>query len=448
MEEIGYSITQADLEDFSKAFHDDPKNRLAMNACTSNGHLNVATSYEAVRNLNRSDFSTRVADEGNPVTSQKATGRCWLFAALNVLRVPFQNKLKIKEFEFSQAFLFFYDKFERVNYVLTQVIETANLPIDDRLLACMLKTPCEDGGQFDMIVNIVNKYGLCPKSIFPDVKCCENSRQLKRIGNRKVREWAMKLRESKDKGGNSIAMLKGFMKEWWKILCIHVGTPPQTFDFHWTDTDKKFSQMLNITPIEFRDFVNKTTGTDISTYKSLIHDPRSPYDMPYTVDRLNNMVDTNLLYLNIKIAQMKELTIKALQDGLPVWFGCDYSPYNHRQLGILDQGIFDHEAMCDLTFEQDKVQRLRYYESCMTHAMVFTGVDLAEDGTPLRWRVENSHGKDRGLNGYITMSDKWFSEYVFQVALPESRLPENILNAQKEKVTVYPRWDPMGTLAQ
>ncbi len=57
-------------------------------------------------------------DQELKVTNQKSSGRCWLFAALNALRIPFAARLSLDSFEFSQTYLFFYDKFERANYFL------------------------------------------------------------------------------------------------------------------------------------------------------------------------------------------------------------------------------------------------------------------------------------------------------------------------------------------
>ena len=93
-----------------------------------------------------------------------------------------------------------------------------------------------------------------------------------------------------------------------------------------------------------------------------------------------------------------------------------------------------------------KEDRVRYGESLMTHAMLLTGVDVV-DGVPRRWRVENSWGDEHGDKGFFTMDDSWFNEYVFEVAVRRSALPEPLQAALAEEPLALPAWDPMGALA-
>jgi bleomycin hydrolase len=443
-------ISLKEIEGFRDAFDSNMTNRLAQNTVTKNGQIDSILRHDRLRHLDH-EYSIRIDSEGSPITSQKMSGRCWLFACLNVLRVPFQKALKIKDFEFSQAYWFFWDKFERFNYVLQQIIETSDLDLDDRLVQHLLNNPCEDGGQYDMIINIVEKYGVVPKSVFPDVSSCLNSRKLKWAGNFMFRGFARELRQKAKDGAEMselLEMKRGFMQQWYQTLCIHVGTPPTEFDFVYTTTESKNAVVMqNQTPTSFYEYIKETSGGyDIASNVSLVNDPRNSYLKTFTVDRLNNMVGgKSVLYVNVDIATMKNLVIKKLQAGVPVWFGCDFGPFNHREMGVLDEQLFDFETI-GISFNLTKEQRLQYSQSCMTHAMVFTGVHMQDD-QPVKWRVENSHGKDRGKDGYIVMSDAWFEEYVFQIAVPKEDLPEDVAQAMESEPTVLPRWDPMGTLA-
>jgi len=84
----------------------------------------------------------------------------------------------------------------------------------------------------------------------------------------------------------------------------------------------------------------------------------------------------------------------------------------------------------------------------MTHAMLFTGVDVVE-GEARRWRVENSWGTDKsGEKGFYTMNDNWFDEYMFEIAAPKSYLTEEMLSGLETNPVVLPAWDPMGSLAK
>lgn len=104
-----------------------------------------------------------------------------------------------------------------------------------------------------------------------------------------------------------------------------------------------------------------------------------------------------------------------MKDGEPVWFGCDVGKRSSRDGGIMDTELYDLDHLFDTTFGMTKGERLDYGQSLMTHAMVFQGVNLDENGNPNRWRVENSWGEDAGKDGYYVMSDRWFDEYTYQI---------------------------------
>ena len=83
----------------------------------------------------------------------------------------------------------------------------------------------------------------------------------------------------------------------------------------------------------------------------------------------------------------------------------------------------------------------------MTHAMVFTGVDVNEDGKSTKWRVENSWSDKVGDKGYFQMSDAWFDEYNYEVVVHKSHVPAEVLKALESDPIVLDPWDPMGSLA-
>src|SRR6185503_19445352 len=131
----------------------------------------------------------------------------------------------------------------------------------------------------------------------------------------------------------------------------------------------------------------------------------------------------------------------------PVWFGCDVGKMMRRDMGIWDRNLYDFETLYDTTFELNKEQRLVAHQTLMTHAMLFTGVDVAND-RPRRWRVENSWGEDcSGKKGFYVMNDNWFDEHMFEIAAPKKHLSKELLAAFDQEPTVLPAWDPMGALA-
>ena len=123
-------------------------------------------------------YSDVLATEGKP-SSQKASGRCWMFAALNVMRLPMMRRYSLdSSFELSHSYLFFYDKLERFNYVLEQVLDTTSEPVDSRLLMHLLHAPLMDGGQWDMLSSLVAKYGVVPKTAYPETLTSGASRSM------------------------------------------------------------------------------------------------------------------------------------------------------------------------------------------------------------------------------------------------------------------------------
>src|SRR6266566_3140642 len=397
MEEI---LGAGDLELLRKDFSANPAHKLAQNAVTRVTVDDVAISRDVVNN---SDHSLSVLLDDWKVTDQQRSGRCWLFAGLNLLRVGAMKKMGLKEFEFSQNYAMFWDKIERANYFLEAVIETADRDIDDRTVAHLLEAAAEDGGQWNMFVAIVNKHGLAPKAYI--------------------------------------------LKVIYRVLCIHLGTPPERFDWQWTDKDRHFHRDGVLTPQEFA-----ATYVDlpIDDYVCLVHDPRpsSPAGQTFTVQYLGNVLGAPpVTYLNVEMPLMKEIASRALQSGEPVWFGCDVGKMMSNEYGLWDANLYDLPSVYGTEFSLGKADRLLYHETQMTHAMLFTGVDVL-DGVTRKWRVENSWGATRGKDGFYTMNDSWFDEYVFEIAARRSALPDGLRDALDTKPIVLPAWDPMGALAR
>lgn len=84
---------------------------------------------------------------------------------------------------------------------------------------------------------------------------------------------------------------------------------------------------------------------------------------------------------------MKELAMRSIMNGEPVWMGCDVGKMMRRDLGLWDRNLFDYEGVYHTTFTLDKASRLVYHQTAMTHAILFTGVDVVNN-RPRRWRVD------------------------------------------------------------
>ena len=440
------TITASDLETFQQSFQSDGSKRLMQNVVTQHDVNDVALNHSIVTNAPHS-FST-VLDDWS-VTNQSRTGRCWMFAGLNLCRADTRNVLNLKNFEFSQNFLMFWDKLERANFVLEAIIETADRPLDDRTVAWLLQRPIQDGGQWSMFTGLVSKYGVAPKTAMPETQSSENSARMNANLNYQMRQSAKEIRDAyaAESGPEELRSIKNQgLKTIYQMLSIHLGTPPQEFDWQWKDKDNEFTRTGPMTPLEFS---VKFLTTPLDDYVCLVHDPResSPMGRTFTVDYLGNIVDgPRVKYLNVDIELIKSITMRMLQDGKPVWMGCDTGKQMHRDLGLWDSDLFDYDSVYGADFSLDKASRLEFHQTSMTHAMMFTGVDVV-DGRPRRWRVENSWADKVGDKGFCLMNDSWFAEYMFEIAAPKSYLPEDLQQALDLEPIVLPPWDPMGSLA-
>ncbi|MGO3371867.1 aminopeptidase C [Pseudolactococcus laudensis] len=413
------------------------------NAATKNGLLN-ALENRASHAANLPVFSIDLTND--PVSNQKQSGRCWMFAALNTFRHKILTEFKLENFELSQAYTFFWDKYEKSNWFLEQIIGTSDLEIGDRKLKFLLDVPQQDGGQWDMVVALFQKYGVVPKDIYPESISSSASRELDQYLNKILRQDAQILRDLIQNGGDVAAKKAELLQEIFNYLAMTLGLPPQKFDFEYRDKDDQFHKFEDITP---QAFYEKFVDIKLDDYVSVINAPTAdkPYNKSYTVEFLGNVIGArDVRHLNVEMDRFKKLAIAQMQAGETVWFGCDVGQVSNRQDGLLTLDAYDFSAM-DLDFTQDKASRLDYSESLMTHAMVLTGIDLDAAGNSLKWKVENSWGEKVGKKGYFTASDAWMDEYTYQIVVRKEFLTAEELAAYEAEPEVLLPWDPMGALA-
>ena len=420
---------------------------LARNAATQVGIEAASLNREKIQHTSTA-VSHRLDDW--KATSQKKSGRCWLFSSLNFLRSRARQSLGVKNFEFSQSYVFFWDKFERANWFLTDIIATSDEPVDGRLVQFLLGDVLGDGGQWDMAVSVYMKYGLVPKEVMPESEASTNSRPMNARLRAVLHIGALRLREAIAAGASAEEVdtqRRKILADVWKILVVCLGEPPVRFNWQWRDDEGNFHRDGEITPHEFYE---RHVGVDLSEYICLVDDPRpeNPKGSMETVEHLGNVVGGRpIRYLNAPVEEIKRIAAAQIAAGEAVWFGADVSQPYDRGLGFFVTGIHDYDGLFDVDFSSTKLERVRSGESAMDHAMLFTGVDLDEAGQPRAWRVENSWGDEPGDSGFFTMDDQWFTDNVFEVVVPKSALPEDLAAAVDSEPIVLPAWDPMGTLA-
>ena len=439
-------VTKAQIEEFRKSFDSDPSATVAQNAVSNADLSTLALRRDLVQDMDFS-FSTKL-DDWN-ATNQRRSGRCWLFATLNLFRVGAMKKMNLKKFEFSQAHIHFWDKLERANHFLEAILETSDRPVDDRTIHFLLSDPIGDGGQWNMATNLIRKHGLVPMSAYPESHSSSSTGSMNTVLKDILRTTASEIRRILDDGGSNNEARRhkeGRMKEIWRVLCIHLGTPPEKFDWQWRDKDNEFHRKGTMTPLEF---VDEYVEVDWEEYICIVNDPRNEYYRTYTVDFLQNVAGgPPVVYLNVPSNEMKDITQRLLEDGTPVWMGCDVGKNMARKRGLWDAELYDLKGLYGIQFGMEKADRLRFGQTMMTHAMLFTGVDVV-DGKPRRWRVENSWGsEDSGEKGFYTMNDNWYDEHMFEIAAPKDYLTDEMKSGLKGDPIVLPAWDPMGSLAR
>lgn len=431
------------LENNQKEYSKNDKLNTLQKAMVKNSISNV-TYDNKVQGKDTFRFSIDIKTMS--ATNQRQSGRCWIFAGLNVLREIIANKYNIENFEFSQNYVAFYDKLEKINFALEKLIELRNKDKDDRVVLWLLDNGIADGGQWDMLVNVIEKYGLVSKDAMLETEISSGTREINYLINCMIRKFNGKIRKIKKL--EEIKVLKeSTMKDAYNLLCTCFGTPPSKFDFEYVDKNKEYHIEKDLKPLEF---YKNYVGNVLKDYVSIINAPTSdkPFNKVYTVDYLGNVIGGNdIKYLNLELSEFKELVLKQLKDKEVVWFGSDCSRYGDRSLGIWDDNLFTYSESFGIDFNLTKEEALDNRNSAMNHAMVITGVNLDED-IPTKWKIENSWGSEVANKGYYLCSDSWFNRFVYQAVVNKKYLTKEQKDMFKKKVAHLNPWDPMGTLAK
>lgn len=439
-------LTKKITGEYLDEFKSNKVKKITQVAVTKNG---IHASSESIEERAKNEPVFSIEVETGKVTDQKRSGRCWMFAALNLFRHKILKEYGIEGFELSQNHIFFWDKYEKANYFHENILKTADEPFDSRKVAFLLQTPQQDGGQWDMVVSLIEKYGVVPKYVMPETSASSNSIELNKYLNKKLRKDAKILRSLVSEGADEEKILetrKILMKEVYDILSVSLGTPPEKFDFVYKNKDKEYNFDRGLTPVEFYD---KYIEVDLSEYVSIINAPTKdkPYNRSYTVEMLGNVVGTKgVKYLNLNMEDFKNLAIKQLESGESVWFGSDVGQSSNTISGLMSLDTYSVGDLFDVDFNTSKADRLDYGESLMTHAMVLTGVDIV-DGKPTRWKVENSWGEKPGNKGYFVMTDSWMDEFTYQIVVKKEFLSNTQMENFESKPIMLAPWDPMGSLA-
>lgn len=417
-----------------------PADTAFLNALTNNQVTNLVLNRDFLMKHNDL-FNHKIETKG--ITDQKSSGRCWLFAGLNVFRPRVIKKYKLSEFEFSQSYLFFWDKLEKANFFLEYVIHNIGRDPLEREYSEILDNGISDGGYWQYVVDLVEKYGVVPKSVMPETYNSSTSWSMAGTISETVRAGAMTLSALARTGADETALRnKKFeiLKSIYKILVLNLGEPPREFVWRYEDKDGKVSGGKTYTP---QSFYQEAVGVNLRDYVSLMDYPGKEYRKLYQLDNTRNMYDTpDQVSANLPMAEIRDLVLRSVLDSEPVWFASDIGKEVYGEKGILSSRIFDYGKIYGAGPKMDKEARILLRHSTSNHAMVVTAVDIQED-KPVKWLVENSHGKDSGHEGFFTMYNDWFDDYAYEAIVNVKYLPPEIRDIFKQAPIHLPLWDPM-----
>lgn len=464
----------------------DAPARAAYNAVTNNKLSDLVLDRDILR-AHDTKFTHKIETKG--ITNQKSSGRCWMFAGLNILRPKVIEAKKMPAFEFSTAYLQFWDKMEKSNLFLEQMIELRERDFTDREWQLLVKWAEGDGGWWNYVVGLVEKYGLVPQDVMPETYASEHTSTMNRVLKTKLCVEAVRIREAADQGApiSDLRKIKeDALSEIYRFLVINLGNPPTSFQWRYevsgkqaakptstseaSDTDNKSTSETesesgggrlhtdsvaaeseqeedrkNLTPFQtytpitfYREFV----GVSLQQYVCLSNDPTNPFFRHFAFGRATNMAELREMdFVNLPAEVLKQVAMQAVLADEPVWFAADVGVDQYGESGIMEDGLYDYATLFGMDLTISKADRIRFGLGASNHAMVFTGVDV-QDGKPHKWLVENSWGSEKGDGGRWILYDGWFDQNVYMVIVPEAFVSEELLAIFDQPATLLPPWYP------
>ncbi|MBR5498725.1 MAG: C1 family peptidase [Bacteroidales bacterium] len=451
------------LEQISSTYEDNAYDKAISNALAGTSIATLAINADNAAMID-THFSDRVRTKG--ITDQQSSGRCWLFTGLNVLRAKMIDKYDLPGMEFSQNYLFFYDQLEKANLFLQGVIDTKELPFDDRKVDWLFSNPLSDGGQFTGVSNLITKYGLVPAEAMPETYQANNTSQMANLLKLKLREDGLALRKAyedafakgktlpkkdagklMDKVNAELQQMKlAQLSEIYRMLALCLGEPVKEFEWTRCDKDNNIVDRRTYTP---KSFYDEYIGEDLeNNYVMIMNDPCREYGKVYEIDYDRHVYDGhNWLYVNLPVERIKEMAIASIKDNVAMYFSCDVGKFYSRSKGTLDLANFDYDSLMGVEFGMNKQERVMTHASGSSHAMTLIAVDIV-DGKPVKWMVENSWGPASGYKGCLIMTDEWFNEYMFRLVVEKKYVPEDILKMLEQTPVQLPAWDPMFSMEE
>lgn len=441
---IAQTITDTELRDIRGSFKKDASTIAIQNILTSNKDIKSNALNHDLESKIDHLFKYRVEVKG--ITNQQSSGRCWMFTSMNVLRPSIMSKYNIEQFDFSHNYLYFWDIFEKSNLFLENIISTSKKSMDDREVVEYFKSPVGDGGVWNLFYNAAEKYGVVPDVIMPETAHSNNTSQMISLVNEKLRTGGYALRQSAENGKKEKDLRlekQSVLKDVYRILALCLGEPPTQFTWRFKDKSGKIIEK-EYTPLQFYKEIVPADYTP-ENFVMIMNDPTREYYKVYEIQNYKNTIEgINWIYLNLPNEDIKKAALTSIKNNEAMYASCDVGKQHNRTTGVMDPEMYDYESLLGVRFDMDKKARILTRQSGSSHAMTLIGCDTDNNDTPVKWEFENSWGTTAGNKGYLTFTDKWFTEYMFRIVIHKKYLDDKAIESLKQKPIQLPMWDYMN----
>jgi bleomycin hydrolase len=450
-------LTPTLLRKIRESYRMSAPDRACHNAVTHHSAKPLALNIGMLRG-DDGHFSHRVRSKG--ILNQKKSGRCWMFAGLNVIRPQVIRDHRMEAFEFSAAYLLFWDKMEKSNLYLESIIELRDADFLDRDWAQVNTLTIEDGGWWNYLAGLISKYGIMPLSAMPETHASSNTEALNEVLGRLLRSRAVRVLDRHAAGAGTAELRNEkneILKEVYRLLVLFLGEPPAEFEWRYPvqpghdagqvpDEELKSAENRRLSKPERhtpQSFYRQYVVRPLSEYVCLYNDPKNELNRHYRFDRARNIVGNECMnFANIDTGIMKEIAKASILANEPLWFAVNMNFDQSPELGLMKHRLFDYEALFGIDLAMSKSDRTRFHAGASGHAMALAGMDLDADEYPRKWLVENSWGDEKGDKGLWTMHDDWFDEHVYTIIAHKSHVPPAVLGIFDQEPTVLPAWYP------
>lgn len=441
--EILEQISLEELEKFNRTYSKVSGNKIIENAIAHVGIEKFCLNQDVVNNT-YAIFNVELPK--SKIYDQVDSERCWIHAGVNLIKNNVAQNLGVEESEYALSvnFLAFLDKLEKSNSLYNRIIKNENFDLATELSEKYLDDPVYEGGYFEYFRALVNKYGIVPEHVMPDVESSKHSGLLTRLFRDKVKKDLYKLLEAKSRS-TTIEQLytqkERMLSENYSLLAKCLGELPTKFDYEYKNRQGECVKLTGLTP---KEFTKKYLTINLDNLVGIANIPmyNKTYGRLYQKKYAENIYgQSTVKFLNMPIEVLKSLAIKSLQDGMPVYFGCEMKKMRDNNLGIMDSNLYNYRDTFDIDL-LTKEEALSMRDITFQHVMLMTGVHL-EDNKPMRWKVEDSYGDKVHKDGYYVMNDNFFEDFVIETVIDKKYLSPEQLKLLDQKPIWFEADEPI-----